>query len=343
MARKAPCLGASVAKSHIPLSVHERILPSAEEIRAAHARISPHVLRTPLRHDAELSARVGGEVLLKLECLQHGGSFKLRGALNAAMALSDAERAAGIVASSAGNHGIGIAMAAQRLGLRATVFVPSTAPDLKRRKIAALGATVDATQPSYDAAEDAAKAFAARRGATFVSPCTGRALLAGAGTVALEILEERPDTATLVACVGGGGLVGGIGGFVRDAAPAVRVLGAQSVKTNAMALALAAGGAVDIPDAATLCDGLAGRVDDEMFRQGQAALDAIATVEESDVAEAIAYLNRAHGLRVEGSGAVGVAALRSGAVAPERFPVVVTVSGANIEEARWRALLAASR
>jgi threonine dehydratase len=113
------------------------------------------------------------------------------------------------------------------------------------------------------------------------------------------------------------------------------------VKTNAMTLALAAGHAVDIPDEPTLCDGLAGRVDDEMYRQGKAALDAIATVEESDIAEAIRYLLRAHGLRAEGSGAVGVAALRRGALAPERFPVAVTVSGANIEQARWDALLAA--
>lgn len=316
------------------------ILPSAKEIREAHARIAAQVLRTPLRRDPELSAQLGGEVLLKLECLQHGGSFKLRGALNAVLTLSAAEREAGIVASSAGNHGIGIAMAAQRLGVRATIFVPSSAPGVKREKIASLGVTVDASQPSYDAAEDAAKAFAARTGATFVSPCTGRSLLAGAGTVALEIVEERPDIATLVICVGGGGLVGGMGGFVRDAAPQLRVLGAQSIKTNAMALALAAGHAIDIPDEPTLCDGLAGRVDDEMFQQGKAALDAIATVAETDVADAIRYLHRAHGLTVEGSGAVGVAALRSGALRPTAFPAVVTVSGANIERARWDALIA---
>jgi threonine dehydratase len=320
--------------------VHRSILPSADEIRAAHARIAPFVARTPLVHDAELSARVGGEVLLKLECLQHGGSFKLRGALNAVMALWESERADGIVASSAGNHGIGVAMAAQRLGVRATVFVPRSAPAVKRDKISALGAEVDASQLSYDAAEDAAKAFAANSGATFVSPCTGRSLLAGAGSVAVEIFEERPETATLVVCVGGGGLVGGMGGFVRDAAPHVRVLGAQSVRTNAMALALAAGHAVDIPDLPTLCDGLAGRVDEEMYRQGLAALDAIATVEESEVADAIRALSRTHGLTVEGSGAVGVAALRSGRLAPERFPVVVTVTGANIERERFEALLA---
>lgn len=316
------------------------LLPTATEIRAAHARITPFVARTPLVHDAELSERAGGTVLLKLECLQHGGSFKLRGALNAVMALTESARRDGIVASSAGNHGIGVAMAAQRLGVRATVFVPSTAPAVKRDKIAALGAIVDASQPSYDAAEDAAKAYAARSGATFVSPCTGRHLLAGAGTVALEIFDERPETSTLVVCVGGGGLVGGMGGFVRDAARHVRVLGAQSIKTNAMTLALAAGHAVDIPDEPTLCDGLAGRVDAEMYAQGKAAIDEIATVEESDVAEAMRFLHRRHQLVVEGSGAVGVAALLRGALKPAAFPTVVTVSGGNVERARFDAVLA---
>lgn len=315
------------------------ILPSAEAVRAAHARIAPYITRTPLLRDAELSKRLGGDVWLKLECLQYGGSFKLRGALNAVMTLWDSERAAGVVASSAGNHGIGVAMAAQALGVRATIFVPSTAPAVKRDKIAALGAIVDASQPSYDAAEDAAKAFAQQTDATFVSPCTGRSLLAGAGTVALEVFEERPDTATLVVCVGGGGLVGGMGGYVRDAAPQVRVLGAQSVRTNAMTRAIMAGRAMDIPDLPTLCDGLAGRVDREMYLQGKAALDAIATVEESDVADAIRDLHRTHGLRVEGSGAVGVAALSSGALRPTGFPVVVTVSGSNIADERWAALV----
>lgn len=315
------------------------MLPSASEVRDAHARIAPYIKRTRMVASPALSAAVGGVVYLKLECEQDGGSFKLRGALHALLSLSAAERAAGVVASSAGNHGIGVAMAAQRLGLRATIFVPASAPAVKRDKIAGYGAAVDAAQPHYDAAEDAARAFAARTGATFVSPCTGRALLAGAGTVAYEMLADVPDLRTLVVCVGGGGLVGGIGGYVREAAAGVRILGAQSLRTNAMALALEAGHAVDIPDLPTLCDGLAGRVDDEMYRQGKAALDAIATVEEEDVADAIRWLHQEHRLTVEGSGAVGIAALRSGALRPQAFPVGVTISGANIAPDRWRALV----
>jgi len=316
------------------------ILPTADEVRAAAARLDGRVERTPLVASPELSAIAGGEVLLKLECLQDGGSFKLRGALHAMLALDDAARARGVVASSAGNHGIGIAMAAARLGVPATVFVPASAPAVKREKIAARGATVIATEPTYDAAEAAARAFATATGATFVSPCTGRTLLAGAGTVALEVMTTRPDVATLVVCVGGGGLAGGVGGYLRDAAPAVRIVGAQSVRTNAMSLALASGRATDIPDLPTLADGLAGLVDAEMLAQGQAALDAIVTVEEEEIAEAIRWLHTAHGVRVEGSGAVGVAALRSGRLRPEAFPVAVTVSGANIDAARWAAIVA---
>ncbi len=315
------------------------ILPSGREVRDAHARIAPYVKRTPLIHSASLSALVGGEVYLKLECHQDGGSFKLRGALNALLSLSPAEREAGVVASSAGNHGIGVAMAAERLGIRATLFVPTSAPQVKREKIAARGAVVDVSQPNYDAAEDAARAFAARTGATFVSPCTGRALLAGAGTVALEMFEDLPTLRTLVVCVGGGGLAGGIGGYVRDAAAGARILGAQSIRTNAMALALEQGHAVDIPDLPTLADGLAGRVDEEMYQQGRAALDAIVTVSEEAIAEAIRFLHETHDLVVEGSGAVGVAALRSGGIKPQAFPVAVTVSGANIDAATWQRLV----
>ncbi len=308
------------------------ILPTPGEVREASSRIAGSVLRTPLLHSAELSAVVGGEVYLKLECLQHGGSFKLRGALNALLTLPPEARSRGVVASSAGNHGIGVAIAAAQLGIEATIFVPATAPATKREKIAAHGARVIATEPNYDAADRAAREFASTGGATFVSPCTGRALLAGAGTVALEILEDLPTVATVVVPVGGGGLVGGIGGFIRGTANGVRTLGAQSVNTNAMTLALASGRPTVIPDLPTLCDGLAGLVDAEMLAQGKAALDGMATVEEADVARAIAWLHRENALRVEGSGAVGIAALIARVLQMKAFPVTVIVTGGNIDD-----------
>lgn len=276
---------------------------------------------------------------LKLESGQTGGSFKLRGAMHALLALSDAERASGVVASSAGNHGLGIAIASERLGVGATVFVPSGAPAVKREGIAAHGARVDAMQPDYDAAERAARSHARATGATFIGPCTGRSLLAGAGTVAMEVLDDLPALRTIIVPVGGGGLVAGVAGYLRAVAPGVRILGAQSDLTNAMALALASGSPTEIEDRPTLADGLAGLVDAEMLAQGQAALDAIATVGEEAIAEAIRWCAREHALKVEGAGAVGVAALLSGALRPAAFPVVVLITGANIDDAKWKRIV----
>jgi threonine dehydratase len=324
------------------VSVHD-LLPTPDEVRDAATRIAGTVKRTPLAHSPALSAAIGGDAFLKLENDQLGGSFKLRGALNAMLSLAPAARSRGVVASSAGNHGLGVAIAAEQLGVAATVFVPATAPVVKRDGIAARGARVDATAASYDAAERAARRFAAEIGATFLGPCSGRALLAGAGTVALEMFTDLPTVRTIVAAVGGGGLTGGIGGFLRGAAPGVRLLGAQSELTNAMSLALRSGQPTDIPDHPTLCDGLAGLVDADMLAQGQRSLDAIATASEEAVADAIRWLHREHALRVEGSGAVAVAALLTRELVPQAFPVAVVVSGGNIDAARFTSLVETAR
>ena len=318
------------------------ILPTPAEVRAAAARIAERVRRTPLVRSEGLSAFLGGDVWLKLECEQETCSFKLRGATNVLAQLDDLARAAGVVASSAGNHGLGIASAAAAIGIRATVFVPRTAPAVKREKIAALGATVDATAATYDDAEQLARTHAAEIGATFVSPCTGRALLAGQGTVALEVLEELPTLGTIVVSVGGGGLVGGVGGLLRGDAPLVRILGVQSERTNAMALALRSGMPANPPDLPTLADGLTGLVDAEMLAQGQAAIDTMVTVREADIASAIAWLWMEESVKAEGAGAAGVAALLAGQAGELVFPAVVIVSGGNIDEAVHRGVLAGS-
>jgi len=318
------------------------ILPSPAEIRAAAARIAPHIRRTPLRRSDSLSDFLGGDVWLKLECEQTTGSFKLRGATNVLASLDAAARAKGIVTASAGNHGLGIAAAAKAFGIAATVFVPRNAPAVKRDRIAGLGATVDASAAGYDAAESLARAHANRTGALFVSPCTGRTLLAGQGTGALEVLEEVPHLGSIVVAVGGGGLVGGIAGLLRAEAPRVRIVGAQSERTNAMALAMASGRATDIPDLPTLADGLAGLVDAEMLAQGKAALDEIVTVGEEDIASAIASLWIEEGVRAEGAGAAPVAAVLAGRLRRIAFPVVLVVSGGNIDEAKHRSVLEAT-
>lgn len=315
------------------------MLPAPTEVLAAARRLRGVIEATPLVPSPALSARAGGAVLLKCEQRQRTGSFKIRGAYNALASLGSDARERGVVASSAGNHGLGLAWAAKELGVRVKVFVPANAPAVKRGGIASLGAEVDSSQPDYDAAHRAAEEYARAHGMPFINPCAGDALLAGQGTVGLEILEALPTTATMVVPVGGGGLAGGIAALVRAVAPAVRIAGVQSAKTNAMAASLAAGRRVEVPVPPTIADGLAGQIDDEGFENGRAALDDIFTVTEQEIAEAIAWLSHEHDMRVEGSGAVGVAAMLHGRVPGLAFPAAVILSGGNIDDLRWRAIV----
>lgn len=316
------------------------MLPSPADVLAAGFRLRGIVERTPLVRSKALSARAGTDVWLKCENLQRTGSFKLRGATNALVALTAAERARGVVASSAGNHGLGLAHAARALGVQARIFVPAAAPEVKRRGILALGADVNDDAADYDAAHDAAQAYARDHGKTFVNPCAGDALLAGQGTVALEIIEELPTAGTFVVPVGGGGLVGGIAALVRTVLPSARIVGVQSDATNAMAASLAAGTRVDVPVPPSLADGLTGQIDDEGFAIGREAIDAMVTVPESAIAEAMRWLAREHELRVEGAGAVTTAALLHGLLPGLTGPVVAVISGGNVDDARWSAITA---
>lgn len=309
-----------------------------EAVIEAADRLRPIVRRTRIVRSLALSDRCGGEVLLKMEQEQVTGSFKVRGAFNALALLSPLARERGVVASSAGNHGLGVAYAAHALGIEATIFVPANAPQVKRDGIAALGATLDTSQPHYDAAMVAAKALASSRGATFINPCLGEDLIAGQGTVGLEILEDLPSVGTILLPVGGGGLLGGVGSIVRRRAPNVAIVGAQSDQTAAMSRSLAEGRVTEIEVTPTIADGLAGQIDDEALDIGRHALDAIVTVPEPAIAHGIAWLARHHGARVEGAGAVAVAALLQRSIVPARFPVVVIVSGGNIDDARFQAL-----
>lgn len=310
----------------------------ADDVHRAAERISAHALRTPLLMSAPLSRIAGGDVYLKLENHQITGSFKLRGALNALDTLPPDARRHGVVASSAGNHGLGVAYAARALGIAATIFVPSTAPEIKKSGIRKAGATLDDSQPDYDAAMVAAKAFGREHGLTFINPCLGDMLLAGQGTVALEILQVLPELRTLVVCVGGGGLLGGCASLLRREAPQVRIVGAQSDQTAAMARSVAARRVVEIPVTPTLADGLAGQIDDEALDIGLHALDDMVLLTEAEIGESIAWLHSAHDLKVEGAGAVATGAVLLHKSRLE-FPAAVIVSGGNIDDARWRSVL----
>lgn len=311
----------------------ERLKSSAVE--AAAERIAPYVKRTRLVLSKGLSDLAGGDVYLKLENEQITGSFKARGAHNGLALLSPAQQAAGVVASSAGNHGLGVATAARTLGISAKIYVPSTAPEVKKHGIRALGAELDDGQPDYDAAMDAAKAFGRNTGREFINPCLGDDLLAGQGTVALEIVQELPSMKSLVVNVGGGGLLGGCASWLRDRRPDVSIHGAQSVNTAAMSRSLAEGQVVPIQSVPTIADGLAGLIDEDAYDIGVHALDRIVTLEEREIEDAIRWLWKNHQLKVEGAGACGVGAILSGKLRPET-PCAVVISGGNIDDRKWR-------
>lgn len=316
-------------------------LPTLADIRAAHTRIAGAARRTRLLESKKLSDATSVPVFLKCELEQQTGSFKVRGAFNVLASLSPEAQKRGVVASSAGNHGLGVAFAANAFSAPAMLYLPSTAPKVKKEGIAALGATINDEEPDYDAAMVRAKAHAESHGIPFINPCLGHDLLAGQGTVALEVLEQCPDVKTIVICTGGGGLLGGMGAVLRELAPNVRVVGAQSVKTAAMSLSVAAGHVVPIDNEPTLADGLAGQIDEEALAIGQYCADEIVTVTEAELGETIAWLWRAEGLKSEGAGAVATAAIRHGKIKSLEGPVVAIVSGGNIDDARHSAQLRA--
>lgn len=294
---------------------------------------------TPLEHSTWLSERAGCDVYLKLECRQRTGSFKLRGAYNAVAALDAEARGRGLVAASAGNHGQGLALASRSHHARCTVFVPADAPAAKKARIRALGAELREAA-SYDAAEAEAIRFGEATGAAFIHPCSDPAVIAGQGTVGLEIAETLPDVAHALVPVGGGGLVTGIGiALAALTGGNAVVTGVQTKSACVMHDSLAAGRVLEPPPhETTLADGLAGGIDATGLENVRATVDGIALVDDAEVASAIRELYRHHGVVTEGAGAVTVAAVASGRVRP-RGPVALVLSGGNIDGDRLARIL----
>jgi threonine dehydratase len=301
------------------------------DVRAAAERLRPFVVRTPVERSADLSELCGVEVWLKFECFQTTGSFKLRGALNALLQLTVEEKSSGVVTASAGNHGLGVARAASMLAIRATVVVPETAAPVKVDALRRSGADLLLIGPTYDEAETAGLRLARERGLPFISAYNDPAVVAGGGTVALEILDDLPATRALVVPAGGGGLIGGIGVAAHGLDPSLAVCGAQSVASPALHAALAAGRIVPVDVQPSLADGLAGNIEDNSitFDLLQQHVRDIALVEEPEIAAAMRWLVEHEHVLVEGSAAVGVAALLGGLIRPDG-PVVAVLTGRNV-------------
>lgn len=316
-----------------------RILPTLADVQLAAQRVRDIMPASRILRSDILSASIGTDVYLKCELDNPTGSFKVRGAYNVLASMSPDERAKGVVASSAGNHGLGVAFAAHAFGAPAVLYLPSLAPQVKKEGIQAFGATINDSATDYDAAMVLAKAHAATHSFPFINPCLGLGLLAGQGTVALEILEQVPKVRTVMICVGGGGLLGGMGAVLRVLAPTVRIIGVQSTETAAMTKSVAAHRVVEIPHTPTLADGLAGQIDEDALYIGEHCANEMVVVTEEQIGESIAWLYRTHGLVVEGAGAVTVAAIRHKCVQAITGPVVITVSGRNIDQTRHQSLL----
>jgi threonine dehydratase len=313
-------------------------LVTLQQVYGAARRISGKVRRTPLVRSEALSSRCGTDVLLKLECWQRTGSFKVRGAFNAVGRLSEKDRGRGLVTASAGNHGQAVALAARAYGARATVFVPAGAPLTKRRRIEQFGADLRTEAADYDEAELLAREHARAQGAHFVHAFSAGDVVAGQGTIGLELLTEAAGMDEVLVPVGGGGLIGGVGVVLRTVLPHIRIVGVQSTRTTAMHDAFVAGHVVEVPVPPTLADGLAGCTDEAAYQLARAVVDEMVLVEEDEIAHAIRALYQDDGVVAEGAGAVAVAALLSGRVRVSG-PTVVLITGGNIDGGRLAQIL----
>jgi threonine dehydratase len=316
------------------------------DVLAARRRIDPFIRRTPLIHSAWLSSLTGASVRLKLESLQVTNSFKARGAINAAAARLErapdlVDRSEPLVTASAGNHGRALAFAAERLGLRLIVFTRRQAPRAKLDHIARHGADLRAVADTYEDAERLAKQFAAAERLTYVSPYSHPDVIAGAATVALEILEDWPEVEAMVVPVGGGGLVSGIGLAAKAMSEGIEIVGVEAESSPAFHTSLAAGRIVQVQVKPTIADGLAGNMDPETitFDCVRRWVDRVVLAPERAIEDAVRSLAADEHLIAEGAGAVGVAALASGLRLKGRH-VAVVVSGSNIDRAQLVRLLA---
>jgi threonine dehydratase len=301
------------------------------EVEAARTILSGVVRMTPVEPCGLLTSKLAGPVWLKCENVQRAGSYKVRGAYVRIARLSPAERARGVVAASAGNHAQGVAMAARLLDADATVFMPVGAPLPKVAATREYGATVELRGANVDEALAAAHEFADRTGAVMIHPFDHPDVIAGQGTVALEILEQCPDVRTIIAGVGGGGLISGIAAAAKAVRPDIRVVGVQASGAAAMPASLAAGHPVRLESYSTIADGIAvGRPGDLTFAHVQALVDEVVTVTDEDISRALLMLMERAKLVVEPAGAVGAAALLA-AVVPVETPAVAVLTGGNID------------
>jgi threonine dehydratase len=306
-------------------------LVTIEDVKSARALLDGVSISTPVEHSRQLSKLVGGSVSYKCENLQRAGSFKIRGAYVRISRLTDAERRNGVVAASAGNHAQGVALAASLLGSTSTVFMPEGAPLPKVAATRAYGAEIVIHGRTVDEALVAAKAHAHEQGKVFIHPFDHPDIVAGQGTIGLEIIETVPDVRTVVVAIGGGGLAAGVAVAVKAHNPDIRVVGVQAEGAAAFPGSLAVGHPVALPVMATIADGIAvARPGDMTLPMCAQLVDDVITVSDESLSRALLMLLERAKLLVEPAGAAAVAAIMD---QPTRFepPIVAVLSGGNVD------------
>jgi len=306
---------------------------TSADVQAARQRIAPYLQATPLEHAPDLG------VWLKLENANHTHSFKVRGALNALLSLSEAERAKGIVAVSSGNHAQGVAYAAHLLNARAKILMPIHTPLRKVNGVRRSGAEAVLFGANYDETEAEARRLEKTEGLTFVSPYNDPMIVAGAGTIGLELIDALPDIQRVIVPVSGCGLISGVGLALKAHNPAIEVIGVSSVSTPALYNFRHGTNLPQIWD--TLAEALSGEIETGSitFELTQQVVDQVVLVSEEAIAEAMRWIVFRAGWVVEGGGAVGIAALLSGVLKADERPTAVVLSGGNVDEDTLRRVL----
>ena len=312
-----------------------------DEIVAAEHRIRALVRETPVERSEVFSARVGGEVLLKLENLQHTGSFKVRGASNKILGLDD-DRNAPVVAASSGNHGAAVAYVLRNVGRKGIVFMPGKASALKVENVRRLGAEVAFFGDDEAVAESHARGWAAERGLTFVSPYNDAAIVAGQGTLGLEAWRQAAGGIDNVfVSVGGGGLIGGVALYLKAMKPGIRIIGCSPAASPVMAQSVRAGKILDLPSSPTLSDGTAGGVEADTITLALCRdyVDHWVEVSEEEIAEAMRLFIDAHHMLLEGAGGVAIAGALGAGEAWTTGRSLIVICGANISRSTLKSVL----
>lgn len=310
------------------------IRETASAARRAAARVADRVRHTPLHRSAAFSERLQADVWFKLENRQTTGSFKLRGAMNRLLTLTDEQRARGCVAASSGNHGAAVACAMQQLGVAGLIFVPEGTSPAKIEKIRHYGGKVERFGTDGLDTEQHAREYAAQHGMFYLSPYNDEAVVAGQGTIGVEILEQMPEVEVVFIAVGGGGLVGGVGAVLKEHNPDIRVVGCQPAASPVMSRSVEAGRILDLPSEPTLSDGTAGGIEDDAvtFPLNQAVVDDWVEVDEEQIAAAMKMYMDSEGDVIEGAAGVAIAGVLERAADVAGRKVVVVVCGGNVSQ-----------